>query len=112
MADYILGRKPEEWVPMSPLMGPPLPKWMDITWPWYKEVAPPPVPVPPPSPGLASLYGLVTDAPTRQPIAGVRVFLDWAQAISNQDGYYFFVDVQPGEYTLRAEKEGYETWQA
>lgn len=29
----------EDWLPMSPLEGPPLPKWMGITWPW---VTPPP----------------------------------------------------------------------
>jgi len=32
----------EDWFPMSPLMGPPLPKWMGLTWPWYKEEGPPP----------------------------------------------------------------------
>jgi len=27
----------EDWFPTSPLVGPPLPKWMGLTWPWYKE---------------------------------------------------------------------------
>lgn len=41
----------EDWMPMPPEMGPPLPRSMGITWPWYKlavpvpEVAPPAVPV-------------------------------------------------------------------
>jgi hypothetical protein len=26
-----------EWFPMPPMMGPPLPKWLGVTWPWYKE---------------------------------------------------------------------------
>ena len=30
--------EPEDWLPMPPDMGPPLPKWLGITWPW---VAPP-----------------------------------------------------------------------
>ena len=29
----------EDWVPTSPLVGPPLPRWLCITWPW---VTPPP----------------------------------------------------------------------
>lgn len=28
--------KLEDWVPMSPLAGPPLPLWMHLYWPWYK----------------------------------------------------------------------------
>lgn len=28
--------KLEDWFPMSPLVGPPLPKWLELTWPWYK----------------------------------------------------------------------------
>ena len=34
--------KLEDWFPMSPLKGPPFPKWMEITWPWYKEEGVPP----------------------------------------------------------------------
>jgi len=33
--------KLEDWVPMSPLAGPPLPLWMHLYWPWYKPTAPP-----------------------------------------------------------------------
>ncbi|MBA7689880.1 hypothetical protein ES703_98399 [subsurface metagenome] len=25
----------EDWFPTSPLIGPPLPKWLGLTWPWY-----------------------------------------------------------------------------
>lgn len=27
----------ENWTPMSPLKGPPLPRFLGIYWPWYKE---------------------------------------------------------------------------
>jgi len=39
MADDFLGYKLEDWAPASPLVGPPLPRWLCITWPW---VTPPP----------------------------------------------------------------------
>lgn len=35
----------ENWMPMPPNMGPPLPKSMGIYWPWYKPVAPPEAPI-------------------------------------------------------------------
>jgi len=31
----------EDWIPMSPLKGPPLPNFLNIYWPWYKEELPP-----------------------------------------------------------------------
>lgn len=33
----------ENWLPMEPAMGPPLPRFLNILWPWYK----PPLPEPP-----------------------------------------------------------------
>ena len=33
--------KLEDWLPMEPGMGPPLPRFLGLTWPWYKEEAPP-----------------------------------------------------------------------
>ena len=33
----------ENWLPMEPAKGPPLPKFLNIFWPWYKE-KPPEVP--------------------------------------------------------------------
>lgn len=35
----------ENWMPMSPLEGPPLPKSMGVYWPWYKAPAPPEAPI-------------------------------------------------------------------
>jgi len=29
----------KDWVPMSPLAGPPLPLWMQLYWPWYTAPA-------------------------------------------------------------------------
>ena len=36
MADDFLGYELEEWLPTPPMIGPPLPIWIGITWPWYK----------------------------------------------------------------------------
>lgn len=30
----------ENWMPMPPEMGPPLPRWLVIYWPWYEEKPP------------------------------------------------------------------------
>ena len=54
MADEILGHELEEWAPMPPNMGPPLPKFLNIYWPWYKEEVP--IPPPPPPPPLPLKY--------------------------------------------------------
>lgn len=37
--DDFLGYTTEEWYPMSPVKGPPLPSWMEIYWPWCKPSA-------------------------------------------------------------------------
>ncbi len=40
MSDDLLGHKLEDWLPQEPQMGPPLPKWLGLTWPWYKKEVP------------------------------------------------------------------------
>lgn len=35
--------KLEDWLPQEPTVGPPLPRWLNIFWPWYKPPVPPPV---------------------------------------------------------------------
>ena len=56
----VLVYKPKEvsdWFPVTPPAGPPLPKFLEIYWPWYMEGPPvEPPPEPPPLPGLAVIY--------------------------------------------------------
>lgn len=40
MATEILGHTLEEWSPMSPTKGPPLPEFLNQYWPWYKAGTP------------------------------------------------------------------------
>ena len=63
---------------------------------------------PPPPPGLANLYGKVTDAITGRPIPQVRVMLNGLETYTNAGGNYAFADLEPGEYVLQFSKEGYE----
>lgn len=65
-------------------------------------------PPPPPAPGLANLYGKVTDATTEQEITGVSVTLNGLQTLTDTNGNYYFLDVEPGEYNIQLSKEGYE----
>lgn len=39
MDNEFLGHELEEWYPQEPQYGPPLPRWLDIFWPWYKPTA-------------------------------------------------------------------------
>ncbi len=63
----------------------------------------------PPPPGLANLYGKVTNADTGSPLAGVLVALDGMQAYTDSGGNYVFSEIEPGAYVLQFSKEGYET---
>ncbi len=60
-------------------------------------------------PGLANLYGKVTDAVTGEAIPGSMVTLDGMLAYTNGGGNYAFTDLEPGGYRLEFSKEGYET---
>ncbi|MBA7558670.1 hypothetical protein ES708_00277 [subsurface metagenome] len=62
-----------------------------------------------PPPGLANLYGKVTDAETGYPLEGVRVSINGLTTYTNGSGYYGFEGLTPGSYTITFEKEGYET---
>jgi hypothetical protein len=159
MDDEILGHTIEEWFPMEPTLGPPLPKWLEIYWPWYKGVAPPPVvftcpycgatfateaemnyhiqtqhaapPIytcpycgatfateaerdshvqtqHPAPPSLANLSGIIRNQ-TNQPIAWAVVILDSQTRTTGQDGYFEFLNLQPGSYSATAQAVGYET---
>ena len=63
---------------------------------------------PTPPPGLANLYGKVTDAVTGRPIPQVRVMLNGLETYTNAGGNYAFADLEPGEYVIQFSKEGYE----
>ena len=64
---------------------------------------------PEPPPGLANLYGKVTDAATGQAIPDVLVTLDGMQVYTDSGGNYSFTDLEPGEYALEFSRDGYET---
>ncbi|MBA7520290.1 hypothetical protein ES705_12383 [subsurface metagenome] len=70
--------------------------------------AAPPVP-PTPPPGLANLYGRVTDTITGNAISGVLVSLNGMQGFTDAQGNYAFTDLEPGGYSLEFSKEGYES---
>lgn len=38
--DDFLGHELEDWLPQEPAKGPPLPRFLQIFWPWYKEKPP------------------------------------------------------------------------
>lgn len=64
---------------------------------------------PPPPPGAATLYGIVTDDETGEPIPDVLVTLDGGSTYTDSAGTYTFADIASGEYVLKFSKEGYET---
>lgn len=64
---------------------------------------------PTPPPGLANLYGRVTDAVTGDPISGVLVALNGLQILTDAGGNYLFEDLETGGYILQFSKEGYQT---
>ena len=61
-----------------------------------------------PPPGKATLYGVVTDAVTGNPIAYVLVTLNGLEVYTDAGGSYAFIEIEPGEYSGFAYKEGYE----
>ena len=64
---------------------------------------------PEPPPGLANLYGKVTDAVTGEAIPDVLVTLNGMQIYTDSGGNYAFTDLEPGEYVLQFSKDGYGT---
>ena len=64
---------------------------------------------PEPPPGLANLYGKVTDSVTGIPISGVLVSLNGLQVYTDAGGNYIIENILPDSYILQFSKEGYET---
>ncbi len=58
---------------------------------------------------VANLYGVVTDAQTGYALQGVKVTLDSLITYTDSSGYYSFTNLTPGAYSVKFEKEGYET---
>lgn len=62
-----------------------------------------------PLPGLANLYGRITDSETGNPIAGALVTLNGMSVYTDSGGNYAFIDLELGSYSGSASKAGYET---
>ena len=61
------------------------------------------------APPVASLYGAVTDADTGYALSEVKVSLDGLVDYTDSYGRYDFEGLTPGSYTIKFEKDGYET---
>ncbi len=62
-------------------------------------------------PSFGTIYGIVTDAVTHQPIYGAKVTLspNNTQTVTGYDGHYEFVDLSPGQYKVAVSADGYQT---
>lgn len=60
---------------------------------------------------FSTLYGTVSDYKTGNPVAGVTLVLSpgGITKITGNDGYFEFQDLTPQQYTVTAQKEGYQT---
>ncbi|MNX71056.1 hypothetical protein D3C86_1023570 [compost metagenome] len=58
-----------------------------------------------------AVEGAVTDAATKEPLAGVRLFLEGTGvsvlAVTDAAGRFKIIDLAPGQYKVRAERPGY-----
>ncbi|MBA7561947.1 hypothetical protein ES708_31810 [subsurface metagenome] len=61
------------------------------------------------TPLVANLFGVVTDAETGLALGGVLVTLDDKQTSTDASGSYAFPNIEPGDYLITFEKDGYET---
>jgi len=87
-----------DWFPQSISKGPPLPRWLNIFWPWYQES---PVPT-----DLANLTGVVMDNAGLIPDANVQI--GNISAKSNAVGIYAFDGLPPGPVAMKATALGYQ----
>lgn len=63
-------------------------------------------PLPPP---VANLSGVVTEAGTNIPLSGVLVTINGLATTTDVNGFYSFIQLTPGPYTITFELAGYET---
>ena len=73
-----------------------------------KAKAAPPAPPEEPEPGLANLYGVVTDTTTGKAVPGVLITMNGIETCTFDDGSYSLVDLEPRGYDIVFSKEGYE----
>lgn len=64
---------------------------------------------PNPEPGKANLYGYVVDNSTGYGLAGAEVILGGVSAYTNNGGAFSFLNVEPNNYDLVCQKDGYQT---
>jgi len=57
------------------------------------------------------IMGRIVDTDTQKPLSFVNIILSRTTlgAITNPDGYYFIINIPPGQYDLKAEMMGYRT---
>lgn len=62
------------------------------------------------TPGFGSIYGLVTNANTGQPVYGATVTLSPGNfsTTTGSDGRYEFVDLEPGQYKIQVQATDYQ----
>jgi len=75
----------ENWLPMEPAKGPPLPRFLNIFWPWYK----PPLPEPPEKGVVVGLINPPSEATMWQ-----LILTDWDVTVAiHQIGGLALLDV-------------------
>ena len=63
------------------------------------------------TPSFGSVYGIITNAKTNEPIRGAEVVLAPGNlsSITGTDGRYEFTDLESGQYKLQVRASGYTT---
>ncbi len=60
---------------------------------------------------FGSIYGVVTDMETEAPVVNVMVILSpgGTSLMTDKDGYFEYRDLEPQQYTITVQKNGYST---
>ena len=61
---------------------------------------------------VGKIQGIVTNVTTNEPIQGVNISLSpiGLSAVTDSEGHYEFINLEVGQYTVKGEKEGFETF--